>query len=113
MSAIQTQIPKVVTDQARKKGAFEMAFNVAVFTLFTALWLAVAILIISRPSTLDQTWESFRNLPVIAQGVLAFLFLPVVAGVWVWETTWPFVIRLTLLAGVAWWNIYVFFPFRH
>jgi hypothetical protein len=89
-----------------------MVFNVAVFALFTSLWVAVAVLVISRPNTLDQTWENFRSLPLIAQGVLGFLFLPVVAGVWVWETSWPLVIRLALLATLAWWNIYVFFPFR-
>jgi hypothetical protein len=38
------------------------------------------------------------------------LFLPVMVGLWVWETSWPIVVRLTLLIGVAGWNLLIFLP---
>jgi hypothetical protein len=96
----------------QRKGTFEMAFNIAVFVLFTAMWLAFAIALVSGPGNLDRISGSFRELPLMGQAVTGLLFLPVVAGLWVWETSWPYLIRLVLVAGLAWWNIFIFWPFR-
>ena len=49
-------------------------------------------------------------LPLLVQVVVAILFLPVVAGLWVWETTWPLLVRLILVIGVAGWNLLIFLP---
>jgi hypothetical protein len=38
------------------------------------------------------------------------LFLPVVAGLWIYETTWPLVLRLLLIASIGGWNIWMFLP---
>jgi hypothetical protein len=38
------------------------------------------------------------------------LFLPVVIGLWIWESTWPLVVRLVLVVSVAGWNLLVFLP---
>jgi hypothetical protein len=38
------------------------------------------------------------------------LFLPVMAGLWIWETTWPVLLRLLLVGGLAAWNLLVFLP---
>lgn len=38
------------------------------------------------------------------------LFLPVIAGLWVYETTWPFVLRIVLIASIGGWNIWMFLP---
>ena len=40
------------------------------------------------------------------------LFLPVVGGLWVWETTWPLFLRLVIVLGLGAWNILVFLPQR-
>lgn len=47
---------------------------------------------------------------MIFQGIVALLLLPVVIGLWVWETSWPLVARLVLFAGLAVWTAYMFFP---
>jgi hypothetical protein len=44
------------------------------------------------------------------QIVVWVLFLPVMVGLWVWETTWPLVLRLILVAGIAGWNLFMFLP---
>jgi hypothetical protein len=44
------------------------------------------------------------------QGVVWLLFLPLVVGLWIWETTWPLVARLALIVGIAGWNLIVFLP---
>jgi hypothetical protein len=36
--------------------------------------------------------------------------LPVVIGLWVWESSWPLLVRLTVVIGVASWSLLVFLP---
>ncbi len=88
----------------------ESLFNIGVFLVFALLWVGFAAALVLSQGSLDQTWTWIRGLPLILQGVVWLLFLPVVAGLWVWETTWPIVVRLVLVAGLGWWNLYVFFP---
>jgi len=38
------------------------------------------------------------------------LFLPVMVDPWIWETSWPFLVRIVLVSGVAGWNLLVFLP---
>ena len=32
------------------------------------------------------------------------------AGIWVWETSWPLLVRLIVVAGVAGWSLLVLLP---
>jgi hypothetical protein len=32
------------------------------------------------------------------------------AGLWIWESTWPVAVRLLLVAGIAGWNLLIFLP---
>ena len=34
----------------------------------------------------------------------------VMIGLWIWETSWPFIVRLILVLGIAGWNLLVFLP---
>lgn len=88
----------------------EMAFNIFVFIVFTLLWLAFAAALLFKRETLINTWQSIRKLPLLVQLLLWLLFLPVMLGLWIWQTSWPLWLRLVLIAGLAWWNVYVFFP---
>ncbi len=88
----------------------EMAFNIFVFTVFTLLWIAFAGALLFRRETLKNTWQSIRRLPLLVQLLLWLLFLPVMLGLWIWQTSWPLWLRLVLVAGLAWWNVFVFFP---
>jgi hypothetical protein len=60
--------------------------------------------------SLGQAWQGIRSWPLIVQIVAWVLFLPVMFGLWVWETSWPLIVRLTLVIGVAGWNLLVFLP---
>ena len=88
----------------------EQLFNVAVFVLFTALWAGFAVALIWSQGSLDQAWQWITGLPLILQGVVWLLFLPVVAGLWVWETSWPLVWRLLIVGGLGFVNVIAFFP---
>lgn len=87
-----------------------LAEHGVLFVIFAALWLIFAASLVWSQDTLDQAWQTIRELPLITQIVLWVLFLPVMIGLWVWETTWPFVVRVALIVGLAGWNLFVFLP---
>jgi ABC-type amino acid transport system permease subunit len=68
------------------------------------------VALIWSQGSLDATWQTIRSLPLIVQAVVWLLFLPVAAGLWIWETTWPMLLRLLLVAGIAGWNLLVLLP---
>jgi hypothetical protein len=80
------------------------------FVVFAALWVGFAAGIVWNQGGLDAAWAWMRDLPLIVQGVLWLLFLPVTAGLWVWETSWPIVVRLVVVVGLAGWSLMIFLP---
>jgi hypothetical protein len=80
------------------------------FAIFAVLWIGFAFGLIASQGSLDAAWEWIRGLPLIAQGAVWLLFLPVVAGLWIWETTWPLLLRLSLVIGLAGWSLLVMLP---
>lgn len=77
---------------------------------FAALWLAFGIALVRSPARIDRTWRRLRSLPLAIQALAWLLLLPVVAGLWIWHTSWPRAARLLLVAGLAGWNLVVFVP---
>ena len=88
----------------------EQLFNVGVFLVFGVLWAAFAVATVGSQGSLDEAWRWITGLHVIVQGLLWLLFLPVMAGLWVWETTWPLAWRLVALGGLGFANLFLFFP---
>ena len=80
------------------------------FVVFALLWLAFGIGLIWSQGSVDAAWNWVHSLPLVVAGVLWVLFLPVMVGLWIWESTWPFVLRLLLVIGIAGWNLLVFLP---
>lgn len=78
--------------------------------VFGGLWLALAIAIVRDPARVDVAWRRVRAMPLLVQGFAWLLFLPVLAGVWVWRTGWPRIARLTLVGCLACWNLVMFLP---
>ena len=87
-----------------------MAENGVLFGIFALIWIAFAVGLIWSQGSLDQAWATVRGLPLIAQGVVWLLLLPAMAGLWIWETTWPIIVRLVLILGIAGWNLLVLLP---
>jgi hypothetical protein len=87
-----------------------LAEHGVLFAIFAVLWVAFAVALVWSQGSLDQAWESIRELPLPLQLVVWVLFLPVMAGLWIWETSWPVVVRLVLVLGIAGWNLLVLLP---
>jgi hypothetical protein len=84
----------------------------ALVLVFAALWLSMGAGIVWNQGGLDATWHWIGSLPVVVQALVWLLFLPVVAGLWVWESGWPLLVRLLVVGGLAGWNLLVFLPRR-
>ena len=80
------------------------------FVIFAALWLAFGVGIIWSQGSVDAAWQWVRDLPLVLQLLVWLLFLPVMAGLWIWETSWPYLLRVLLVVGLAGWNLLVFLP---
>jgi hypothetical protein len=85
-------------------------FNVVVWLLFTVLWVAVVGALAFSPATLDEVWQAARRPAILIQAVVWLLFLPIMAGLWIWQRPWAAAIRLMLLLAIAVWNVFLFFP---
>ena len=88
------------------------ATNGLLLLVFGPIWVAFAVALAFSQGSLDQAWIWIRSLPILLQAVVWLLFLPVVGGLWVWETTWPLFLRLVIVLGLGAWNILVFLPQR-
>ena len=80
------------------------------FAILTLLWLAFGAALLIRRDILDSIWKGFRKLPLLLQLVVTLLVLPVVLGLWIWQTSWPVWLRLALVIGLGWITVYTFFP---
>jgi hypothetical protein len=87
-----------------------LAESGVLFLVFVVMWIGFGAALLWSQGSLDAAWQWIRSLPLVAQAVVWLLFLPVTFGLWVWETTWPVLLRLAVIGGVAGWNLLVFLP---
>jgi len=87
-----------------------MADHGVLFLVFAILWVAFGAALIWSQGSVDQAWATINGLPLILRVLVWLLFLPVVAGLWVWETSWPLIVRVITIAAIAGWNLLVFLP---
>jgi len=80
------------------------------FVVFALLWLGFGAGLVWNQGGIDAAWEWIRGLPLLVQGVAWLLFLPVVGALWVWETSWPIIVRLVIVTGLAGWSLMIFLP---
>src|SRR3954469_15130312 len=64
-----------------------LADHGVLFGLFAILWVAFGAALIWSQGSVDQAWATINGLPLILRLIVWVLFLPVMAGLWVWETS--------------------------
>lgn len=87
-----------------------LAESGVLFALFALIWIAFGAGLLWGQGGVDQVWETIRGLPLVVQLIVWLLLLPVMIGLWVWETSWPLIMRVVLVVGIAGWNLLVFLP---
>jgi hypothetical protein len=91
-------------------GVAWMAEHGILFAIFGIVWVVFGAALVMNQGGLDQAWAAIREQPLLVQIVVWVLFLPVMIGLWIWESGWPLVVRLVLVAGIAGWNLLMFLP---
>lgn len=87
-----------------------MIINYSAFGILALLWLGFGAALIFNQAILDGVWQFFREMPLAAQLIVGFLVLPVVLGLWIWESSLPLWLRLILVLGLGFATIYTFLP---
>jgi hypothetical protein len=88
----------------------DLLLSALAFFVLTLLWLGFGAALLLNQQILDRAWRQFRSWNIFLQLFVALLVLPVVLGLWIWQTRWPAWLRLVLVAGLAWTTEYMFFP---
>ena len=73
--------------------------------IFAVLWVGFAIALAVNREWLDVLWNWVRALPLVAEIIVWVLFLPGMVGLWIWESSWPALVRLLAFAGIVGWTL--------
>jgi len=87
-----------------------MAETGVLFLIFALIWVAFGAGLVLSQGSVDQAWVAIRALPLPVQAIVWLLFLPVMIALWAWESTWPFIVRISLVIGIGAWNLWMFVP---
>lgn len=85
-----------------------LAESGTLFVVFALLWITFGVALVFGNGTVDAAWEAIRDLPLVVEGLVWVLFLPVMAGLWVWESALPVLLRALLVMALAGWTLLVF-----
>jgi hypothetical protein len=80
------------------------AMNFYAILIFVVLWVGFGIALVVNPEWLDILWNFVRELPLVAEIIVWVLLLPIMVGLWIWESSWPALVRLLGFAGIVAWT---------
>ncbi len=73
--------------------------------IFAMLWVGFAIALVVNREWLDLLWNWVRALPSVAEIIVWVLFLPIMVGLWIWESSWAALGHLLAFAGIVVWTL--------
>ena len=73
--------------------------------IFALLWVGFIIALAVNNEALGMLWNWVRALPSVVEFIVWVLFLPIMAGLGVWESSWPTFARLLAFAGIVAWTL--------
>ena len=81
------------------------AISIYAIVIFVLLWVGFAIALVVNWEWLDLLWNWVRALPSVAEIIVWVLFLPIMVGLWIWESSWPALVHLAGFAGLVVWTL--------
>ena len=73
--------------------------------ILAMLWVGFAVALVVNREWLDWLWNWVRALPAVMEIIVWALFLPIMVGLWIWESSWPTFVRLLAFAGIVVWTL--------
>jgi len=86
-------------------GRVAAVLTVGAFAVFVLMWAGFAYALAVDPAVLDDAWAWFQGLQMPLAVVVWIVFLPLVVGLWIWESTWPPLVGLALGLGMLAWTL--------
>jgi hypothetical protein len=79
--------------------------NIYANVIFALLWVGFIAALIVNKEWLDTLWDWVQALPWLPRIIIWLVFLPVMVGLWIWESPWTIAGKLVGLAGIIAWTI--------
>jgi hypothetical protein len=92
-------------DSSFWSGTFSRALSTYAIVIFAMLWVGFAIALVVNREWLDLLWNWVRALPLVAEIVVWVALLPIMVGLWIWESSWSAFVRLLASAGIVGWTL--------
>ena len=72
--------------------------------IFIILWAGFVILLFVNQEFLDEIWNTIQALPIGVRIPIWLLILPIMTGLWIWESGWSTPASIAALAGMIGWT---------
>lgn len=79
--------------------------------IFISLWVGFTIALVANQDWLDLLWHWVQDLPLVLNITIWVVFLPVMVCLWIWESTWPNLLRLIGFVGIGIWTLLAVYSF--
>ena len=73
--------------------------------IFLILWVGFVIALVVNREWLDVLWNWVQALPLVPKIIVWMVFLPVMVGLWIWESSWSALGNLLGFAGIVGWTL--------
>ena len=73
--------------------------------IFAVLWVGFITALVVNREWLDVLWNWAQVLPLVPRIIVWVLFLPIMVGLWIWESSWPTLGRLVGFTGIVAWTL--------
>jgi len=92
-------------DSSFWSGVATRVLSTYAIVIFAVLWIGLVVALVVNPEWLDSLWNWVRGLPTAVEIIVWVLLLPIMVGLWIWESSWALILRLLGLAGIVGWTL--------
>jgi len=73
--------------------------------IFVVLWVGFILALVVNRGWLDEIWNWAEALPLIPKIMVWVFFLPIMVGLWIWESSWPTLGSFMGLTAIIVWTL--------
>jgi hypothetical protein len=73
--------------------------------IFVMLWVGFILAVAVNREWLNVLWGWVQELPLVPKIIVWVVFLPIMVGLWIWESSWPTLGRVMGFAGIVGWTL--------
>ena len=81
------------------------AMTIYANVIFVVLWVSFFIALVVNREWLDMLWNWTQALNLVPKIIVWMVFLPIMVGLWIWESSWPALGRWVGFAGIVTWTL--------